>query len=135
MMPAIANNLAPEVLRERIIIFENFLKTLPQIEIPVEHFFASGVYVRQIRIPKDTFLTGSVYKEPHVHFVLAGEMDVATENGVIRVKAPCTFVAPAGVKRAGYAHEDTIWAAAFRTDETDPEIIMAAVTVNLFEGE
>jgi hypothetical protein len=125
----------PDVMHERIMRFEALLKTLPQVDIPVEHFFASGVYVRQIRIPKDTFLTGAVYREPHIHFVLQGEMDVATENGVVRVTAPHTFVSPPGIKRAGYAHEDTVWAAAFRTDDTDPEAIMAALTVNLFEGE
>jgi hypothetical protein len=123
----------PVILHERIMQFERFLRTLPQIEIPVEHFFAPGVYVRQIRIPAGAFLTGSVYKEPHIHTILQGRMEVATENGVVQVKGPYTFVALPGFKRAGYAYEDTIWQAAFSNpdNETDPEIIMA----RFIEGE
>ena len=131
------NSTTPEILRGRIIQFEDLLKTLPQIDIQVEHFFAPGVYVRQILIPKDSFLTGSIYKEPHIHTVLCGKMDVVTENGVLQVTGPCTFVAEPGLKRAGYAYEDTIWQAAFPNpdNETEPEVIMSRFIVAALEGD
>ena len=124
-------------LRAKIVAFEDVLKTMPQIDIPVEHFFAPGVYVRQIRIPKDTWMTGSIYKESSVHTVLKGKMAVVTDRGMKTVEAPCTFVSPPNVKRAGYAYEDTIWQAAFPNpdNETDPDKIMAKITTEVFAIE
>jgi hypothetical protein len=43
---------------------------------------------------------------------------VLTEDGIKRVKAGATIVSPAGIKRAGYAHEDTIWTTIHGTHET-----------------
>jgi uncharacterized protein (UPF0548 family) len=52
-----------------------------------------------------------------------GEVSVLSIDGVMRVKAPFTFVASPGVKRVVYAHEDTVWTTIHGTDETDLEKI------------
>jgi hypothetical protein len=39
----------------------------------------------------------------------------------------------AGVKRAGYAHEDTVWATAHRMDRVDEGEIVDTLTVGSYE--
>lgn len=136
-MTVIEPNIPSLELRERIRALERKMMTLPQVEIKTEHFFAPGVYVRQITIPKDTLLTGEIYREEHVHTVLRGDVSVVTERGLQRVQGPCTFVSPANVKRAGYAHEETVWQAAFANpdDGRDPDKIMERATMKTFYDE
>jgi hypothetical protein len=125
----------PAVIRDRIYAFERVIQTFPKIHIEPQHLFCDGIYLRQIIIPKGVCVTGSIYKAPHIHIVSKGDMLVATENGLMRVKGPYTFVSQPGLKRAGYAYEDTVWSAVFRTDKTDPEEIMADVTIeDFYEG-
>jgi len=44
---------------------------------------------------------------------------VFTEEGVKTITAPCTFISPAGTKRAGYVLEDTVWTVFHATTSTD----------------
>lgn len=116
-----------EPISSRILRMEDFLLTQEQVEIPVRHYINNGIYYREITIPQGTFCTGSIYREAHIHFLIRGDMTVLTEDGRKRVSGPCTFVSPPGMKRAGYAHEETVWAAVFRTDETDPDKAFEAI--------
>lgn len=119
-----------EPIREKILRLQAFLLTQPQAEVPVRHYVNNGIYYREITIPKGAFCTGAAYKEAHIHFLLRGDMTVLTEDGVKRITGPQTFVSPPGMKRAGYAHEETVWAAVFRTDETDPEKAFNGFTID-----
>lgn len=133
MIPS--QEVSSEELEKRIWDFEAMMKKFPQVQIPVEDFFTPGIYVRQIILPKGIFCTGSIYKQEHIHIVLSGDMTVATKNGIMRVRGPHTFIAPPGLKRAGYTHEETVWAAVFRTDKLDPAEIMDDMTVEEFYKE
>ncbi len=82
--------------------------TLLAFDPPVHHFFAEGVYVRQMFIPAGVALVGHIHRYSCVNIVL-GEIEVATEEGKKRIVGPITFASPAGVKRAGYAIRDTLW--------------------------
>lgn len=82
--------------------------TLPQVELPTVHHFAHGTYVREMHVKADTVLVGKVHKTEHIFVLLSGEMTLITDQGRMRVKAPWIAVAPPGLKRAGYAHEDSI---------------------------
>jgi hypothetical protein len=81
----------------------------PQTEMPVCHHFSRGVYARELFIPKGTVLTGRIHKYSQINILAMGDISVLTENGIERVQAPTIIVSPPGTKRAGYAHEDTIW--------------------------
>jgi len=95
--------------REKVTEAEELILSLPQLDIPVQQHFAPGVYTREITIPKDAILTGSLHKFPHVVVVLSGEIIVATDNGLQRIEAPCSFVAPPGVKRIAICIEECRW--------------------------
>jgi hypothetical protein len=85
-------------------------RSLPQVEIPVEHYLAKGVYARQIFIPKGTIVTGKVHKYSAVEICLSGRISVLlADGGMKHIQAPFTFVSQPGSKKMAYTHEDTLW--------------------------
>lgn len=111
----------PLALRERInIIQAAALQHKDRIlALPLTHYFANGVYAREIFIPKDTLAIGRIHKYPQINIISKGDLSIVTDEGIERVQAPFTKVSPAGTKRAVYAHEDTVFTTIIATDETD----------------
>ena len=89
------------------------------IGLTTEHFFSPGIYTRILYIPKGCMLTGKIHKEPILNIMIAGEISVLLGNEIKRIKAPYICVSPAGSKKIGYAHEDTIWMGCHGTDDFD----------------
>lgn len=85
----------------------------------VTHFFAPGVYARQMLIPAGMVAVGKIHKTSHVSIISSGKISVTTENGTETIEGPYTFINTPGEKRAVYAHEDTLWTTIHPTDETD----------------
>ena len=104
----------------------------PQIEIETHHFFADGIYARQIHVPAGAWVVGAIHGESHINILSHGEASVATETGSKRIRAPATFEAVAGRKVVGFAHTDVVWTTfhANPTDERDPETLFAMLTVS-----
>jgi hypothetical protein len=113
----------PELVpsREMILALEEEMRKLPPGEAPVTHHFCEGVYAREMFIPKGTMLTGKIHRFAHINIISKGDITVLTEHGMKRIKAPCTLISQPGIKRAGYAHEDTVWTTIHPTHETDLE--------------
>ena len=115
--------------QKNVLNLEREIGRLPQIDLPIRHFFidsprsVTGGYAREMTIPQGVALVGRVHKHPCINIVSKGDISVTTDTGVKRIQAPCTFVSPAGTKRAGFAHEETIWTTFHLTDETDTEKI------------
>lgn len=98
---------------------EDELRKFPQLEIAPEHYFAPGLYGRQIMIPKGTILTGRRHLQGHINVISQGDITIVTDEGSQRIKGPFVLVSKPGTKRAGYAHEDTWWMTIHATAETD----------------
>jgi len=100
-------------VRKAILAIEAKIKSMPDAlgedPFPLTHSFAEGVYIREIRIPKGYFVVGKLHRDSYTSFIVSGDMSVLTEQGVKRVKGPSWAIAPAGTKRFGYSHEDTVW--------------------------
>lgn len=118
-----------EHIGEKIEQMEESLLDMPQVEIPVDSLFVNGMYARKILIPKDTILTGRVHLADYVDIMLCGDITVATPEGVKRFTGFNIFEGKKGRKRAGYAHEDTHWVTVHRTEITDPDEFVSAMTV------
>tara|TARA_R100000935_G_scaffold58460_1_gene95692 strand:+ start:1949 stop:2401 length:453 start_codon:yes stop_codon:yes gene_type:complete len=88
---------------------DKYIKTGDNDLFPLKHSFAHGIYVREMKMDKETFVIGKIHKHDHIWFLLSGYLIVATENGTEEYKAPCYVKAPAGSKRAIYAVEESIW--------------------------
>jgi hypothetical protein len=117
----------PGSMREKVLRLEEALKQLPQLPEDVHHHFAPGLYLRELRIPKGAILTGKIHRHAHMNFLVKGDISVLTEHGIKRLTAPATILSEAGIKRAGYAHEDTIWITVHENpdDERDLERLEA----------
>lgn len=124
----------PATTRERLDALESELRKHPQVEIEPRHYFAKGLYAREITIPRGTLLTGKIHTTQHINIISQGDISVLTEHGPKRVKAPCTLISPPGTKRAGYAHEDTVWTTihANPNDLTDPDELEAVLITPVY---
>lgn len=129
------DNAVQIITREKLLAFEEANAARPQIECPVTHRFAPGIYAREMFIPKGTCLTGKIHKFAHFSVVSKGRIAVYAEgqSGPVMIEAPFTFVSQPGDKRIGLALEDTIWTTFHPTDETDPEAIEKLVTADTYE--
>jgi hypothetical protein len=104
--------------------------------MPLEHIFADGLYARQLTIPKNCVLTGAIHKRQHINIIAKGDISVATEHGVKRIKAPYVMISEPGTKRAGFAHEETVWITVHATEaKTEAEAEALLVTNDYAEYE
>lgn len=120
-------------LRQKILLLENEMRKQEQVVIEPVHYIAEGLYAREIFIPKDTLLTGKIHKFEHLNIISKGDISVMTEEGMKRIKAPATIISKPGIKRIGYAHEDTVWTTIHACTETDIDKIEALLVVDTFE--
>lgn len=97
---------------------EEAMLALPQVDCPIDHFFASGVYVRQMTAPAGALLVGHAHKTEHVCVLLKGSMTIATPQGVTTVRAPLTFIASPG-RKVALVLEDIIFQNIHATEERD----------------
>jgi len=105
--------------REKIDQFQEILSQYPQIELETTHYFADGMYCRELFRPAGATIVGKVHKKEHFYIVLSGEVTIVNAGSRERVKAPKIFISPPGTKRAVYAHVDSICITVHRTDKTD----------------
>lgn len=85
------------------------ISKLPQVECPETHYFADGIYGREVFIPAGTVLSGKLHRFSTLNILLEGDITVSTPEGVRRIQAPAIFVSPPMGKKVGYAHTDTRW--------------------------
>jgi len=99
----------------------------------ITHFFAPGVYARQMFIPAGMVAVGKIHKTAHVSIISCGKISVTTENGTETIDGPYTFINTPGEKRAVYAHTDTVWTTIHPTEETDIRKIEKEVIANDYD--
>lgn len=80
---------------------------------PLKHSFSDGIYTREMFLPKDTFAIGKIHKFNHTWFLLKGSLLIATQDGVEKIVAPFQGNSKAGIKRAVYALEDSVFVNVF----------------------
>jgi len=108
------------------------LKSNNPINPEVIHHFSPGVYAREVRIPKGTVLTGKIHKTEHL-CILNGDIEIASQDGKGRFTGYLTFLSKPGVKRIGYAHEDTVFTTIHAIEGTDISELEKALVVDTFE--
>jgi len=110
--------------REGIQALQDLMCDIPEedkfdINEMTEHFFAPGIYARMIFIPAGGVVVGKIHKHETMNIICKGKIAVATEDGKIVVEGPCVINSSPGIKKAGYAIEDTWWINIHATDETN----------------
>lgn len=93
---------------------------VPAESCPVEHFWADGAYGRQITMPACMLVVGKIHRHAHVNVISKGHCLVFTEGeGIVELKAPCTFVNSPYTKRVVWTIEETVWTTVHVTDAKD----------------
>lgn len=91
---------------------------------PVEHFFAPGMYAREMSIGAGMVVVGKIHRHSHINTLSKGRVRVFTESGgLTEYVAPCTWVSEPNIKRAIFADEDSVWTSYHATDSTDLDVI------------
>ena len=95
-----------------VLKLEEIMRTMPQIELQTDHYFADGMYCRVVARPKGTVIVGKVHKKEHFYIVAKGCVQIEKEvypAGTVLVSQP-------GTKRAVFALEDSICLTVHRTN-------------------
>jgi len=99
----------------------------------ISHYFASGVYAREMWMPAGYFITGKIHLTEHICVLSQGSVTVYDGGKTVDYQAPAIIISKVGAKRAIYAHEESVWTNFHATELTDPELIEEAIVVNTFE--
>lgn len=117
------NQISPISIRDKVNAIEAEMQKHPQLELPVKHYFADGVYGRELFIPAGVMLTGKIHKRSQINILSQGIIRVLTDDGIVEKSAPFTVVSPLGTKRIALAVTDCVWTTLLPTEKTDPEDI------------
>lgn len=119
--------------RAQIELVQAHLATLPQIDLPLTHYFTpDGVYARKIFMPKGSLVMGQVHLTGHLNIILQGDCTLFTTSGAKRIKAPCVFESSPGTKKMLYMNEDTIWMTTHVLPEQDTDGIEKQLAVTTY---
>ena len=108
---------------------------MPQVECTEKHYFAPGIYVKEVTMPAGSIIVGKPHKTEHLCVMLQGRMKLLKDDGeVVELVAPATFVGKPGRKVAQII-ETVVFQNIFATDETDVEKLEHMFVENpLLEG-
>jgi hypothetical protein len=122
--------------RSRLHALERAMMEMPQFECPVKHYFADGVYVREIFIPAGVALVGYVHLQDCVSSMLKGVLAITDGSNTTILRAPMIVTVPAGSKKAGYAIEDTVFSDCYANpdNEMNIDVLEARLVVNSHEA-
>lgn len=80
------------------------------IDCPVNHYFADGMYIREILMPAGSLVTSLIHRTTHPYFVMEGKVSVYSDNdGVQLIQAPFNGITLPDTRRVLYIHENCRW--------------------------
>lgn len=135
-MTAQAITSSQEQMRGKILDLEQaMLVSKDRIHLEAKHHFSSGVYMRELFIPRGVILTGKIHKTEHLNILSQGDLSVLTEDGMKRLKASTIIKSKPGMKRAGFAHEDSVWITVHPNPKemTDPDELEAQLVTSTYK--
>ena len=100
-----------ELQRNSILELENIMRTMPQVELRTDHYFADGMYARVLSRLAGTLIVGKVHKREHFYIIAKGKVMVGKEV----YEAGTVIVSKPGTKRAVLALEDSVCLTVHRT--------------------
>lgn len=105
MSAELSHQLAPS--REQIVRLQEAMLSKQCEQPEPTHFFAPGMYLRELTVPAGMLLVGKTHKHTHFLVVTKGRAEVISEFGRALVEPGHISVSQAGVKRVVLALEDT----------------------------
>lgn len=99
----------PAERRDAICALEAASREHPQVQPPLRHHFAPGLYAREIFMEAGLCVVGKIHKHAHMNTVSKGKCIVYTEDGQELLEAGDTWTSKPGTKRAVFVIEDVLW--------------------------
>jgi hypothetical protein len=95
------------------------------VDVPVEHIFSGGVYIRQVTIPAGTMVMGKRHRYETCNMLLKGTMSVFVDENhpPVTMTVPMMFTTPPGTKKFAYCVDEVVFINIIPTNLTDPEEI------------
>ena len=115
-------------VREAVEQIEDAMQGTPPAFLPIKHYFANGMYAREMTMPAGAIVTGAINKTTHVCVLSQGRVHVMSEDGIEELVAPAIIISQPGTKRAIHALEDTVWTNIHATNETDLDKLVEELT-------
>ena len=125
----VSNRKKIHVLQDTLESFDEELKTDP----PLKHYFAPGMYAREIILPEGVVVVGKIHKHAHLNIISYGHVLVSTYEGFNEFIGPLTFTSAPGAKRAVYALKETMWTTIHLTEKTDLEEIEEEIIAKSYD--
>jgi hypothetical protein len=117
-----------EPWKDKIAILVREFGKIPQVDCPLKHYFAPGVYIREIFMPTGSIVIGKIHKTEHFNIIQQGKVSLIDDKLERHMlEAPITFVSKPGVQKVLYIHENTIWSTVHLTCERNLEALEAAL--------
>lgn len=80
------------------------------IDSLTKHYFANGVYVREVNVPAGVTIVGKLHKDECINILTKGKIAVTMADGEVKeLEAPFTFVSAPNTKKAAYCITDVQW--------------------------
>ena len=115
-------------VREAVEQIEDAMQGTPPAFLPIKHYFANGMYAREMTMPAGAIVTGAIHKTTHFCILSQGRVHVMSEDGIEELVAPAIIISQPGTKRAIHALEDTVWTNIHATNETDLDKLVEELT-------
>mgnify|MGYP001447296244 CR=1 FL=1 len=115
-------------VREAVEQIEDAMQGMPPAFLPIKHYFANGMYAREMTMPAGAIVTGAIHKTTHFCILSQGRVHVMSEDGIEELVAPAIIISQPGTKRAIHALEDTVWTNIHATNETDLDKLVEELT-------
>jgi hypothetical protein len=95
-------------MNELVFKLQASMRNLPQATgLITKHYWADGMYCRELYRPADTTIVGKVHKKEHLFIVVSGTLLITNgDEPTEEVTGPKVFVCQPGTKRATYAVTD-----------------------------
>lgn len=101
---------------------------------PLDHYFADGQYLRDLKTPEDCFIVSKIHKYNHFFFLLSGSVTIMEEGGTQRIEAPYWMMTKSGTRRFLYTHECCHFVTVHDTNKTNYVDAEEELLTDSFEG-
>ena len=93
-----------------------------QVDCPIEHYFAPGMFAREMSIPRGVLVVGAVHKTTNISCLSAGTVRLITDAGYVDHTAPKKVLIKAGSKNQWLALDDAVLTNYFPNPDNETDI-------------
>lgn len=91
-------------------------------DMEYKHWFAPGLYGRQITMPANLALTTMIHASENIAILAKGKMTIFSENGTDVIEAPHVMITKIGTKRAIYCHNEVVFITVHHNPDNEKDI-------------